>query len=183
MRRPRYCGVFLRRNGCYELFDVPTAIAQTVAAAKRLRKRGRQLYAYGESAGGDLAALLAERGLAQAAAVQSSVVDLVAFINGYPDPSFIYALLKLNPQTAAKYSANRHRSKRRIVAFTGTTDPFAGPTPAWAASDPEVRAVQYPGGHLDPGTYAANLTQAMDFLSWQHDLAVSRTHTGSHPGH
>ena len=102
MRRPRYCGVFLRRNGCYELFDVPTAIAQTVAAAKRLRKRGRQVYAYGESAGGDLAALLAERGLAQAAAVQSSVVDLVAFINGYPDPSFIYALLKLNPQTAAK---------------------------------------------------------------------------------
>ena len=68
-------------NVDYVLGDVPTAFTQAVQLAKQLKKRGRRVYAYGESAGGTMAAFLAQRGLADSAAVHSPVSSIPDFIN------------------------------------------------------------------------------------------------------
>jgi acetyl esterase/lipase len=62
----------------YALGDLPQAFADAEAAARRFR--GRSVYAYGESAGGTMAAWLASRWIVDGAFTNSAIVRLAAFV-------------------------------------------------------------------------------------------------------
>ena len=64
----------------YPLGDMPAAFEAARAEAARLRARyGTAVYAYGSSAGGTLAALLAGDGLVSAAVAKAPVSDLLGW--------------------------------------------------------------------------------------------------------
>jgi hypothetical protein len=65
----------------YTLGSLPSSFADAESAAKRFRHR--ETYAYGESAGGTLAGWLAGRHLVDAAATNSAVVNIQAFLRPY----------------------------------------------------------------------------------------------------
>ena len=67
----------------YTLWNLPRALADANRAAKRYARRG-PLFAYGESAGGTLAALVARPGRARAAVAYAPVSNLVHWLGDQP---------------------------------------------------------------------------------------------------
>ncbi|HEY6638225.1 MAG TPA: alpha/beta hydrolase fold domain-containing protein [Solirubrobacterales bacterium] len=167
----------------YVLGDVPTAFAQAVRLAKQLKKRGLRVYAYGESAGGTMAAFLAQRGLVDAAAAHSPVSSIPDFINQasssgrYPH-DFFDQLFKLTPQTEEFFSPlfRRKESKRPIFAVAPESDSLSPSTVEWANYDPNVTLVTPPGNHLEPSNYPEMLAQSMSWLR-------NRVKADKHQGH
>jgi hypothetical protein len=163
----------------YPLFDVPGSFATTVAAAKQAGKHDRAVYAYGESAGGTLAALLAEKGYVRAAALESPVSNLPTFLGllaqgGGWSVGFEEQLLNLNPVTAKQFSPDKQsRSKSPIYVETPTQDPLSPSTNAWAQKDSNVQAFPVPGVHLDGIQEAARLVPMMNFLHRQDERSRS----------
>ena len=158
-------------NVDYVLGDVPTAFAQAVQLAKQLKKRGRRVHAYGESAGGTMAAFLAQRGLVNAAAVHSPVSNIPDFINqlagiGQYSRDFFDQQLKLTPQTEEVFSPvfRRKKSKRPIFAIAPQSDSLSPGTVEWANRDPNVMLVAPPGGHLEQSNFPEILAQSMSWL-------------------
>lgn len=94
------------------LFDPLAAWHRVRDEARRLARRGRSLYAYGESAGGTLAALLAERCLVRAATVNAPVSDLTSWsLPGYP--GFWESMRNAGPRTRALLSPRFTRAPGR----------------------------------------------------------------------
>jgi hypothetical protein len=163
----------------YPLFDVPGSFATAVAAARQAGKHDRAVYAYGESAGGTLAGLLAEKGYVRAAAVQSPVSNLPTYLGLLAQGSslaFVQQLLKLDPLTAKQFSPDKQpRSKSPIYAETPTQDQLSPSTNTWAQKDPNVQAHPVPGVHLDPIQEGARLVPMMNFLDRQDEQSRSST--------
>ena len=154
-------------NVDYPLEDLNGA----VAAAEQAASQYEDVYAYGESAGGTLAALLAQRGLVKAAAAYSPVANLKVFGKRLNlDPP--YADLVHATQVDLRRASPIHfDSALPILALTPKHDArwMNRNTQSWAAADPEVDALTVPGGHLgdpdDPSVYDANAGLLMRFLS------------------
>jgi hypothetical protein len=150
----------------YPLLNVPGAVRESTQLAKRLNRRGRTVYAYGESAGGTLALLLAERGLVRAASAQAPVADIPGWITSTGnDVDRLAALLKLDSQQLVELSPDTHGTVSPIIAEAPLDDAISPITTSWAARRRLVKAVSVPGVHLDPTYYAQNLNLAMRFLS------------------
>lgn len=150
----------------YPLLNVPGAVRQSTRLAKRLNRRGRTVYAYGESAGGTFALLLAERGLVRAASAQAPVADIPGWITSTGnDVNRLGALLKLNSEQLSELSPDTHGTLSPIMAEVPADDPISPITTSWATRRRLVKAVSVPGGHLDPAYYTQNLSLAMRFLS------------------
>lgn len=150
----------------YPLLNVPGAVRKSTQLAKRLNRRGRTVYAYGDSAGGTLALLLAERGLVRAASAQAPVADIPGWITTTGnDVSQVGALLKLDSEQLLELSPDTHGTRSPIMAEVPVEDPISPITTSWATRRRLVKAVSVPGGHLDPAYYTQNLSLAMRFLS------------------
>ncbi len=150
----------------YPPLNVPGAVRQSTQLAKRLNRRGRTVYAYGESAGGTLALLLAERGLVRAASAQAPVADIPGWITSTgSDVNKVGALLKLDSAQLVELSPDTHGTLSPIMAEVPVEDPISPITASWAARRRLVKAVSVPGRHLDPAYYTRNLSLAMRFLS------------------
>jgi len=159
-------GGFEARIVDYPLADVPAAVNMSLRLAKRLHRHGRTVYAYGESAGGTLALLLAERGLVRAAAAQAPVSDIPGWIvSTGNDVNQLAQVLKLDQTQLTELSPDTHETRSPIMAETPVNDPISATTDSWAASRPLVKAVPVPGAHLDPAYRASNVTLAMRFLT------------------
>lgn len=156
---------FRVRNLDYPLCDVSRALRSTAAAAKL---NGPNVYAYGDSAGGTLAARLAERGLVRAAGAFSPVVDVPSFVGQYAGATS--CITNTRSQLAAA-SLETHPSARPILQVSATDDPICPPHPAnaWGLSDPLVWTRHTSGGHLaggQPGTtYEQNMHDTLDWLA------------------
>jgi acetyl esterase/lipase len=139
--------------------------------ARRGRRNGREVYAYGESAGGDFAALLAEKGLALAASVNAPPSDLTEWsLPGAPD--FWQEMAHHGPRTRLALSPALHPSRKPILVQQSPTDQVvpAGMNRGWAARDARVRLQTYAGNHVfgaDFGTYGDNVRNALAFLKRQ----------------
>jgi acetyl esterase/lipase len=156
---------FQQRVVDYPLGNVPAAVKHSVRLARRLSKR-RSLYAYGDSAGGTLASLLAQRGLVKASATQAPVSNIGQWsVSTGNDPAQLEEALHLNPRSAREFSPNKHRSRSPIFAEAPVNDAISGPTLAWGRTSRFVKAVSVPGDHLDPTYYVSNLKRAMWFLA------------------
>ena len=122
--------------------------------AKRLNRKGREVYAYGESAGGLIASRLAQKGLAKGAAVQAPVANLPKFLEDLPGLGGTLGVPTRKSQQ--KYSPSKYRSRSKILAYAPREDSLSPATQKWAKRDPRVKVKRTSGGHL------ANRDQTMN---------------------
>jgi len=141
----------------YTLWNVPRAMKDARASVPAHRR----VFAYGESAGGLFAARLAQKGLVEAAALQSPVANLPKWISTFDDPGFVSALLKVPTlEERRRYSPHRYRSREPIFAIAAAIDPqLTAATRAWAAKRRRVWAKAEAGEHLE-------LSRAERLLVW-----------------
>jgi hypothetical protein len=107
------------------------------------------VFAYGESAGGLLAARLAQEAHVEAAAIQSPVANLPFFLSLLGDslPERLGVPTLIDEQ---RYSPASHGAANRIFATAAADgDPLTPSTLAWASKERLVSAITVPGDHLD----------------------------------
>lgn len=137
----------------YPLGDLPGAVTAAREEAARLRARfGRDVvYAYGSSAGGTLAALLAGDGLVSAAVAKAPPTDLVGWewpLSAYG--SAYYEEIGAEPATLLRLSPLRRPMTRPLLVLQGRADQVVPPSmnEAFAAKFRRVHLWLVPGGHL-----------------------------------
>ena len=153
----------------YPLFDLPGAIAAAQRHARRLSADGREVLAYGESAGGTLAALLAQRRLVDAAAAYSPVVDMRAFPAHMEDGRLYMEYIQADRGDLRRASPILFDSQAPIFAMRAAGDArfLARGMRRWAGRDPKVGLERVPGVHAgtgQPAIYARNVTRALRWL-------------------
>lgn len=152
----------------YRLYDLEGAVADARAMARSLAARyGRdRIYAYGSSAGGTLATLLAANGNVAAAVVSSGLYDLRywPWATEYRGPEYL-ASIGADRETRRKVSPMRHRLRCPALLLHGSWDPIVSVTQAedFAASRPRARLRIFPGGH---GLYRARPASVNAGMSW-----------------
>jgi pimeloyl-ACP methyl ester carboxylesterase len=135
----------------YPLDDLPGAYRAARAAALRLRRSfGPGVYAYGTSAGGTLAALLAGDGLVAAGAAKAPPSDLVGWqwpIAAY-GPGY-YERIRAGAGARRRLSPLRRRARRPLLVVQGRGDRVVPLTmsEAFAAKFRRVHLWPVPGGH------------------------------------
>lgn len=159
----------------YPLGDLPGAVRFTYRAARREAARGHAVYAYGESAGGTLAALLSARGLVSDAATYSQVTDLSRYAAHAPDPETYKAFIGATDADLRRFSPAHLRARARLLALAPVADsPYlTQPTERWAEREPRVRSLSVRGGHLsddDARLYTTNMRRALAWLARQAGL-------------
>jgi fermentation-respiration switch protein FrsA (DUF1100 family) len=135
----------------YPLDDLPAAVLAVRTAARELRAQvGPEVYAYGASAGGTLAALLAGDGLVAAAAAKAPPTDLV----GWDWPLTAYGpdyYEQIGADTAARYrlSPLRRPARRPLLVVQGRLDRVVPLTMSEAYDNKFTRVHLWavPGGH------------------------------------
>lgn len=160
----------------YPLGDMPAAVLAARAAARELRERyGPAVYAYGSSAGGTLAALLAGDGLVAAAAAKAPPTDLV----GWTWPLDAYGLdyyerIGLgDPEARYRLSSLRRPAARPLLLVHGRNDRIVpiGQSEAFAAKFRRVHLWMVPGGHRTEQTRPWVLEGT---LGWLREIALAR---------
>lgn len=145
----------------YTIGDIHAGWKDVKAAAKSFPRR--RVYAYGESAGGGFAALLAAKGLVDGAVAHSPLVDLRPWGRIYGDRFRCTTRSCWN-----RYSPSRMSAKAPTLEFVPTDDTVVSPFAAlrWARKQPLVRADRWPGWHMAPSPRgrAADLRRAGRFL-------------------
>jgi len=135
----------------YPLGDLPGAVAAARAAAREIGARypGR-VYAYGSSAGGTLAALLAGDGLVAAAVAKAPVSDLLDW--QWPQTAIgpdYAARIGADSATLRRLSPLRRPARRPLLVVQGRDDRVVPPAmnEAFAAKFRRVHLWSVPGGH------------------------------------
>ena len=109
----------------YPLGDMPGAFQAARAEAVRLRARyGSAVYAYGSSAGGTLAALLAGDGLVSAAVTKAPVSDLLDWewpLGAY-GPDYFERIGLSAPAARSRLSPLRRPARRPLLILQGRRD-------------------------------------------------------------
>ncbi len=136
----------------YPLGDLPAAVLAARDEAARLRaKYGRaSVYAYGTSAGGTLAALLAGDGLVAAAVAKAPISDLLAWqwpLGAYgPD---YFEQVGMTPEAMRRLSPLRRRAISPLLILHGRRDRIVPPAMSrvYAVKFTRVRLWVVQGGH------------------------------------
>lgn len=167
-RRARAAG-FVPHYLRYPLGDLPAAVRAARAEAIRLRSRyGRAVYAYGSSAGGTLASLLAGDGLVSAAVAKAPVSDLV----GWSWPLTAYGsdyFERIGASLADRFrlSPLRRPARRPLLIVHGRRDrivPLAM-SRRYAVKFKRVHLWVVPGGHHTEHIRPKLLSRAFDWLA------------------
>jgi glucan biosynthesis protein C len=154
----------------YPLGDLPGAARAAREEAARLRARFGydHMYAYGSSAGGTLAALLAGDGLVSAAVARAPPSDLVGWewpLSAYgPD---YYERIGVDPGARRRLSPLRRPMKRPLLVVQGRGDlivPLAM-SEAFAAKFRRVHLWVVPGGHANDRARPWVTRRAMRWLA------------------
>lgn len=136
----------------YPLGDLPAALTRARAEAARLRSRVglERVYAYGSSAGGTLAALLAGEGLVAAAVAKAPPSDLVGW--DWPLSTYgadYYEQVGLSEEARYRLSPLRRPERRPLLLLQGRSDQVvpAAMSEVFAAKFRQVRLWLLAGGH------------------------------------
>lgn len=123
-RGPAEAAGFVPHYLAYPLGDLPGAVLAARSEARRLGERFRgRLYAYGTSAGGTLAAILAGDGLVRAAVAKAPVSDLVGWewpLTAY-GPDF-YEAIGTDEPSRRRLSPLRRPARRPLLVLQGRAD-------------------------------------------------------------
>lgn len=149
---PAIAAGFVPHYLSYPLGDLPGAVlaAREVAAQLRARFGHDDVYAYGSSAGGTLAALLAGDGLVSAAVAKAAPSDLVGW--EWPISTFgpdYYERIGADPTARRRLSPLRRPMTRPLLVVQGRADRIVplGMSDAFAAKFRRVHLWVVPGGH------------------------------------
>lgn len=167
---PAIAAGFVTHYVAYPLGNVPAAVQAARAAAKKLRKKVgvKNVFAYGSSAGGTLAALLSGEGLVSAAVAKAPVSDLV---------SWEWAETTYGPEydeevgltLADRYrlSPLRRPAESPLLIVQGRGDQVVPPAMnvAFAAKFERVHLLSVPGGHTTDKTRPYVIQNAMRWLA------------------
>ena len=172
---PARAAGFVLHYVTYPLGDLPAAVLRARAEARRLRlKFGvERVYAYGSSAGGTLAALLAGDGLVAAAAAKAPVSDLVGWewpLSAYgPD---YYEQIGADLGARHRLSPLRRRAISPLLVLQGAGDAVvpAAMNAAFAAKFARVRLWTVDGGHTTERRRPWLIGRAMRWLA--HEAAL-----------
>jgi acetyl esterase/lipase len=154
----------------YPLGDLPAAVLQARSEASRLRQKFgvERVYAYGSSAGGTLAALLAGDGLVAAAVAKAPVSDLV----GWEWPLTAYGPAyyeEIGADLAARYrlSPLRRPAASPLLVYQGGGDAVVPPSmnEAFAAKFASVHLWLVAGGHTTERRRPWLISKAMHWLA------------------
>lgn len=129
----------------YTLWDVDQARRDAISSAREYGPN-RDVFAYGESAGGGLAGLMATRGVVDGAALHSPLVSLTG--RWGVEPGKLYGCVKW--RCRKRNSPAFHTAKVPVFEMVPLQDTALDPQDAldWAERDPKVRAITYDGNHL-----------------------------------
>ena len=154
----------------YPLGNLPAALDTARAEAKRLRlKYGKTyVYAYGASAGGTLATLLAGEGLVSAAAAKAPVTDLATW--EWPLAQYganYYEQIGLTQEDRTRFSPIDRPVKSPVLIYQGRADNVvpASMNEAFAATSENVRYWSVPGGHATDQARPWLIGRSLDWLA------------------
>ncbi|HET6570580.1 MAG TPA: alpha/beta hydrolase fold domain-containing protein [Solirubrobacterales bacterium] len=153
-------GEFATLQPSYPLDDLPAAFAQMKGLALSLRRQGRRVFAYGDSAGGGIAAWLASRGYVAAAAAKAPPTALRAWKSAFAryyasaaagDPHS-WRHLHASEADLRTYSSAGRPSLRPLLIFQSCEDRIVpcAMNVGFAERDPRVSLVGIWGAHADP---------------------------------
>jgi pimeloyl-ACP methyl ester carboxylesterase len=167
-RGPAEAAGFVPHYLRYPLGDLPGAVAAARAEARALGERHRgRIYAYGSSAGGTLAALLAGDGMVAAAVAKAPPSDLL----GWHWPQIVYgpdyaARIGSDPGTLRRLSPIRRPARRPLLLVHGRRDHVVPPemSDVFAAKFRRVHLWSVPGGHRTERLRPGVLDRSLDWL-------------------
>jgi len=153
----------------YPLGNLPEAVTRARAEAARLRARFgvEDVFAYGSSAGGTLAALLAGDGLVDAAVAKAPVSDLVGWswpLTAYGED--YYEQVGLTQEARYRLSPLRRPERRPLLLLQGRSDQVVplSMSEAFAAKFGQVRLWVIAGGHRAERAHPQVLARALAWL-------------------
>lgn len=168
-------GRFATLQPAYPLDDLAAAFERVRDVALGLRAQGRRVYAYGDSAGGAIAAWLASRGYVRAAAAKSPPTALRAWRSRYarhyalapPGDPHSWRHLRATAQTLRSYSSANRPSRRPLLILQSCEDTIVpcAMNVGFAQRDPRVSLVRVRGPHGDPDSRAYSFTRGLRWLS------------------
>ncbi len=168
---PAIAAGFVPHYMSYPLGDLRGAVLASREEAMRLRGRFGQgdVYAYGSSAGGTLAALLAGEGLVSAAVAKAPPSDLVKWewpIGAY-GPGY-YEQIGVDPTARRRLSPLRRPMKRPLLVVQGRADRVVPPgmSEAFAAKFRRAHLWVVPGGHGTDRARSWVTRRSMRWLAW-----------------
>lgn len=149
---------------------MPAAVRRVRAEARRLRLEfgHDRVYAYGASAGGTLAALLAGDDLVAAAVAKAPVSDLATW--EWPLTAYgadYYERVGLGSAARRRLSPLRRPERAPLLVFQGRGDGVVPPAmnEGFAAKFRRVHLWQVPGGHTTERIRPRLVTRAMRWLA------------------
>jgi hypothetical protein len=168
-------GAFATVQPSYPLDNLPAAFNHVKEVALDLRAQGRRVFAYGDSAGGAIAAWLASHGYVIAAAAKSPPTALRAWHSRYarhyltapPGDPHSWRHLKVDRQDLRTYSSANRPSARPLRIFQSCADivvPCAMNI-GFAERDPNVSLVRVWGQHGDAASRAHSFALGLRWLS------------------
>jgi acetyl esterase/lipase len=170
-------GTFATVQPAYPLDNLPAAFRRIEDIALALRAQGRQVFAYGDSAGGAIAAWLASRGIVRAAAAKSPPTALRAWHSPYarryatarPDDPHSWRYLRATAQVLRSYSSANRPSRRPLRIFQSCADTVVpcAMNIGFAERDPKVSLVRVWGQHGDPVARAHSFALGLRWLRAQ----------------
>lgn len=152
----------------YPLDDMPAAFKAARAEAIRLRAAyGSAVYAYGSSAGGTLAALLAGDGLVSAAVAKAPPSDLLDWrwpLGAYGTD--YYRQIGLSSEARRRLSPLRRPARRPLLLLHGRYDGIVpvAQSIAYAAKFKQVHLWVVAGGHHTERARPQLLARALEWL-------------------
>ena len=153
----------------YPLGDMPAAVEAARAEARRLRARyGSGIYAYGASAGGTLAELIAGDGLVSAAVAKAPVSDLLGWqwpLGAYGSDYF--ERIGLTTEARRRLSPLRRPARRPLLIVHGRRDRIVplGMSRAYAVKFRRAHLWVVQGGHHTERRRPRLLHRAFDWLA------------------
>jgi len=168
-------GTFATVQPSYPLDNLSGAFNRLEEVALAFRAQGRPVFAYGDSAGGAIAAWLASRGLVRAAAAKSPPTALRAWSSPYAlryataragDPHS-WQHLRATAQSLRTYSSADRTSRRPLRIFQSCADTIVpcAMNIRFAQRDPRVSLVRVWGRHADPTAKAHSFALGLRWLS------------------
>lgn len=154
----------------YPLGDMPGAFQAARAEAIRLRARyGSSVYAYGSSAGGTLAALLAGDGMVSAAVAKAPVSDLLDWkwpLSAF-GPDYFERIGLSAPAARRRLSPLRRRARRPLLILQGRRDRIVpvAMNRKYAVKFKRVYLWVVQGGHHTERIRPELLSRAFDWLA------------------
>lgn len=155
----------------YPLCNPQGAMTYSVTVAAAAAADGSPVYTYGDSAGANLAARLAEKGRAKAACSFSPIPWWAAYVHAHPEATVLDCERGYTDAQLDSVSPGSQVSPVPIVVIAGTTDTTAPLQPIldWQATDPMIFVWQYVTGHLGGGpplaTYETPMQRGIDWLA------------------